>query len=116
MGKNIYLISAEMNGDIVYKIGITKRTVDERIKDFKTGNVSNFFPLKVFKTDKYAHTIEKRLHDTFRDKRIDMDREWFMLEDEDINEFLPLCERFYQTFKALEEGNTYLQDRGIEFK
>ena len=36
-----------------------------------------------------------------------MDREWFMLEDEDINEFLPLCERFYQTFKALEELEEY---------
>ena len=104
-----------MNGEYVYKIGITKRDVDERIKDFKTGNISNFFPLKVFKADKYAHTIEKRLHHHFGTKRIDMDREWFDLLDEDIENFLPLCDKFYHTFKTLEENNSYIQDKGIDF-
>jgi len=116
MHKNIYLISAELNDYTVYKIGLTKRAVCERIKDFKTGNISDFKALKVYNTDNYAHTIESRLHLHFKAKRIDMDREWFNLTEEDIESFLPLCDKFYNAFKMLEENNTYIQAQNWQLK
>ena len=45
---NVYLISAETNGKKLYKIGYTKRKVEERIREFKTGNSAVFSIIEVF--------------------------------------------------------------------
>jgi len=89
--KNIYLIEATSEEGLVYKIGITKREVNERIKEFKTGNISDFNPIRIYQTEKFVHSIETRLHKHFGEKRIDMSREWFNLNQDDIDSFMPLC-------------------------
>ncbi len=66
----IYLISAQINDEVLYKIGYTKRKVEQRIKDFKTGNASDFDIIGTFICDKYHITLEKRLHNFFRTKKI----------------------------------------------
>lgn len=114
MSYNIYLISAEINNHKSYKIGITKRRVEERIKDFKTGNSSNFYIEQVFVTDTLGLSIEKRLHRHFAEKNIG--GEWFNLEKEDIYEFNKLCHRYKEEITLLNESNTYMLDKGIKFK
>ena len=110
MLKNIYLIEASSSEGLIYKIGITKREVSERIKDFKTGNVSDFNAIKIYKSEKFVHSIEKRLHKYFHKKRIDMSREWFNLTEDDINEFIPLCEKYYNMFDYIENNNTWYEN------
>jgi hypothetical protein len=44
----VYLISSELNNHTLYKIGITKREVKDRLKELKTGyccylNIVNVF-------------------------------------------------------------------------
>lgn len=114
MAHNIYLISAEINNQKSYKIGITKRQVEQRIKDFKTGNSSVFYIEQVFTTDTLANSIEKRIHRHFKDKSLG--GEWFMLEKEDIYEFTRLCMRFKEELTLLNETNTYMLDKKILFK
>lgn len=114
MTRSIYLISAEIGEEKYYKIGITKRKVEQRIKDLKTGNPADFNIEKIYRTDKYANSIEKRLHSKFKSKKID--GEWFILEHEDIQKFESLCDQYYETFNMLQEDNTYIQDRNIKFK
>jgi len=38
----VYLISAQIGDEKLYKIGHTRRTVEQRIKEFRTGNASEF--------------------------------------------------------------------------
>lgn len=114
MTRNIYLISAEIGEEKYYKIGITKRTVEQRIKDLKTGNPAQFNVEKVYETDNYANSIEKRLHHTFSSKKID--GEWFLLDIEDIEKFEELCDQYYETFNMLQQNNLYIKERDIKFK
>jgi len=114
MNYNIYLISAEINEQKSYKIGITKRRVEDRIRDFKTGNSSKFDIEQIFTTDKLGLSIEKRLHKHFADKQIQ--GEWFNLDKQDIYDFLKLCSKYKEELTLLNESNTYMLDKGIKFK
>jgi hypothetical protein len=105
---NVYLISSEMNNSKIFKIGFTRRSVEERIRDFTTGNVSNFSSIHVYNSI-HCTKIEKLLHKHFSKSRIGKS-EWFNLTPEDIKEFIPLCERYHNTYEAL-KTNTYLQDK-----
>jgi hypothetical protein len=110
----IYLIKAELEENIYYKIGITKRTVSERIKDFKTGNISNFSVVKTFTTKKYPFSIEKQLHRYFNTKKIK--GEWFDLQQSDIEIFTELCQKYYDNYQLIENSNTYYQESKNNFK
>ena len=87
---NIYLVSSEINDQKVYKIGITKRAIEKRIKEFKTGNASELLLVDHFNS-KWATKIESHLHRYFKAKRIK--GEWFELNDEDLEKFKPMCEK-----------------------
>lgn len=114
MAKKIYLISSIINGEKIYKIGITRREVSERIKELKTGNPYEFQIESIFNADNYGNSIETKLHNKFKYKRID--REWFSLEQEDIDSFISDCESYYKIFDNLQNSNSYIQDRNITFK
>lgn len=58
---NIYLICAEIDGKKLYKIGYTRRSIQERIREFKTGNASEFYIVDSFQS-KWGTKIEARLH------------------------------------------------------
>lgn len=113
MVKNVYLVSALVDDNKIYKIGYTRRDVNVRINEFKTGNPYEFEILKVYTTDKYGSSIEKKLHSTFNSKKIN--GEWFQLDQEDIDNFLNLCDVYHDMFNTLCD-NTYLNDIGASFK
>jgi hypothetical protein len=112
--KNIYLISSIVNDQIMYKVGYTKRKVEDRIKEFKTGNPGDFNIVEVYEAKNFGVSIEKNLHNKYKDKKIN--GEWFMLEKEDIETFMEDCEKLYKRYKFIQENNTYLEDRNIYLK
>jgi len=109
---NIYLVSSEINDQKVYKIGITKRAIEKRIKEFKTGNASELLLVNHFNS-KWATKIERHLHKYFKNKKIS--GEWFDLTDEDLKKFKPMCEQLHENFNIIERSNTYYIDRGERF-
>ena len=109
---NVYLISAETNGKKLYKIGYTKRKVEERIKEFKTGNTAVFSIIEVFNS-KWGTKIESSLHRQFYTKKVG--GEWFDLDVNDLNNYLNLCEQLHNNFEIIENQNTYYIDRGGRF-
>ena len=111
---NIYLISAQIGEEKLYKIGFTKRSVEQRIKDFKTGNASDFLIEQVFQCDKYHITVEKRLHNHFNSKHVN--GEWFLLEKNDIYEFVRLCHKYWEETDILNNQNTWMLEKNIKFK
>lgn len=108
--KTVYLVSAEINGSVVYKIGWTSRTPEDRIKEFKTGNASDMYLVDSFKS-KWATKIESHLHRYFKDKSLS--GEWFALTEFDVEKFQFLCERADNNFKVLAENNLYVQNKGL---
>ena len=104
MAKNIYLISNSLYEETLYKIGITKRAVSERLKDFKTGNPNDFNIVHVYVAENYAHTIESTLHRRYKTKRVS--GEWFELNQSEVDSFLNDCELLYQNFLMLSESST----------
>lgn len=105
---SVYLVSAEINKKKCYKIGYTKRTVEERIREFKTGNASEFEIVDFF-TSQWGTKIEALLHKTFKNKKVN--GEWFNLDESDILLFRECCEKFHNNFEMMLEDNTYIIDR-----
>jgi len=109
---NIYLICAEIEGKRLYKIGYTRRTIQERIREFKTGNASEFYIVD-FYSSRWGTKIEARLHKQFKTKKVN--GEWFDLNDDDITDFKQSCESYHNNFEMLVNSNTYVIDRGGRF-
>lgn len=105
----VYLISAEFNGNTLYKIGHTRRKVETRVKEFKTGNASNFEIIERFES-KWATKIESSLHRYFCTKKVN--GEWFDLDYEDVSKFKSMCETTHNSLEVISKYNTYIIDKG----
>lgn len=109
---NVYLISSEINGQKLYKIGITKRDVEKRLKELKTGNAAEMSLVECF-SSKWGSKIEAHLHRLHSAKRVS--GEWFALEITDIEDFMSRCRQLHENLDIIESENTYFIDRGGRF-
>lgn len=101
----IYLIN-QVNTN-KYKIGVTKKDVNERLKQLQTGSSESLITIKEFKTN-YGFKLETLLHRHYSCKKTI--GEWFELTEQDLAMFIKTCETYEENFKLLEEHNTYYQD------
>ena len=106
----VYLVSAEIDNSIVYKIGHTRRKPEDRIREFKTGNASSITLINSYQS-KWGTKIESFLHRQFKSKRLN--GEWFALDELDVKSFQNLCELSNNNFMILSEHNSYIQDRKL---
>ena len=106
---SVYLICAEIGGEKVHKIGYTRRTPEQRIKEFKTGNASDFYIVDSFKS-KWGTKIESSLHRRFNKFKIN--GEWFKLNDEQVKSFNNECQLIHDGLEIISTQNTYYLDRG----
>ena len=103
--KFIYLIKAEIDNIEHYKIGITSRDPEYRLKELQTGNSSPLEIIQKFKTN-YGNLMESTLHRTYcLDKQMG---EWFSLNKEQVDNFLTVCENIENNFKNISSDNTFL--------
>lgn len=103
MGK-VYLIADEEW--VQFKIGISTRPLEKRLKSLKTGNGSEITPIKIFETIHYKK-VEKWMHNKYHSKRLV--GEWFALNDDDITNFISDCQKAHNTFQCLiENGNPFI--------
>lgn len=105
---NVYLICAEINDEKLYKIGYTKRKVNQRVKELKTGNAANFEIIDSFYS-KWGTKIEASLHKRFNDKKIK--GEWFNLTNKDVLNFKSNCQLLHENFNTL-SNTTYYKEYG----
>lgn len=105
---NIYLICSEINGNKIYKIGYTKRPIEKRLKEFKTGNGAEIYLVDSF-TSKWGTKIERNLHKFYKGKKVS--GEWFNLDEEDLNIFKINCVKLHDNFNYIESNNTYYIDK-----
>lgn len=93
----VYLICDPLTD--TFKIGVTKRDVNERLKEIQTGNPGEVFVSRVFESN-YPYKLESMLHRKFNSKK--MINEWFALESEDISSFMDICLKYENIIKSLE--------------
>ncbi len=103
MGGYIYLIGELDNKDI-YKIGLTKKDINKRIKELQTGSSDELYVRSYFKT-KYPYKLENMLHRHFsNDNKIN---EWFVLNENEANDFLSTCEKYEKLIESLNDNPFY---------
>jgi len=96
----IYLLEDVTDGgNFIYKIGFTTNLV-KRMQAHKTSNPDAIL-IKSFKTN-YNRKVETALKNYFKKKLYF--GEWFFLEEGDINNFIPLCEKFEKNFICLNDN------------
>jgi hypothetical protein len=105
----VYLICSEFEGRKLYKIGYTRRTIDKRIKEIRTGNGSDIYLVESF-SSVWGTKIESHLHKQFKTKKVN--GEWFDLTDEDVESFIKRCESIHNVFQTIVTENTYYLETG----
>ena len=106
--KNIYLIKTELEGVSYYKIGITYRTPEKRLKELQTGNAAKMMLINSYQT-KFGNLFETTLHRTYiSEKGLG---EWFLLSDKQIEEFITTCEKLEKNLDCISQNNTYWEKK-----
>ncbi len=93
----IYLLENSLGKETTYKIGFTNN-IEQRIEQIKTSNAGELNMVYTFET-KYGMLLERHLHRMFVKKH--MNREWFILNDNDVYTFLDKCKRAEHMFDSL---------------
>ncbi len=106
---HIYLVCSEINGQKLHKIGYTRRTIEQRIKEFKTGNASDIYLVDSFQSE-WGTKIEAQLHRIYKSKKIG--GEWFDLTLEDIFDFKDHCQKIHDNLTLISKHNTYYLNKG----
>ena len=117
MGK-IYLVKCYKNDDAdwseiifednkeIYKIGFTRGDPKKRLKALSTGNPHKMEIVKVFETN-FNTRLEANLHQQFKSKKIK--NEWFMLDKDDVSNFIDNCEKIEKRYEFMVENNYHFK-------
>lgn len=84
-----------------FKIGVTRGSIDKRIKKLQTGNPDDIVIVQYHQTE-YPFKMEKLLHTRHNHQRVN--NEWFDLSLEDIKNFKAECKDIDEMFQALKEN------------
>lgn len=95
----VYLICDNKNE--VFKIGVTKKTIEKRIKELQTGNCTELFISRYHESD-YPYTIETMLHNHFKVDNIL--NEWFELTSEEVSKFNDICNELENRIEVLKDN------------
>lgn len=96
----IYLIYNKDSG--FYKIGVSKNPY-KRIKQLQTGNNTKLEIKQLYEANEYAYRVESILHRTYNlNERFN---EWFMLDKEQVENFLVNCEKIKQNLLYIDNNN-----------
>ena len=86
------------------KIGVTKGSIENRIKKLQTGNCSNLHMLNFFKSE-YPFKLEKMLHRHYQPYR--NNGEWFTLTEECVVNFNKTCQEKENIINLLLNENPF---------
>lgn len=105
----VYLVCSELENKKLYKIGYTRRTVEKRIKEFKTGNSSEIYIIDSFRC-KWGTKIEANLKRRYKNHNIN--GEWFDLPQSEVDSFIEVCQKIENNLNLISKENTYFLDKG----
>lgn len=96
----VYLL-CDSGHDNVFKIGVTKGSIEKRIKKLQTGNGDEIFLVDYYETE-HPFYIEKIMHQRhYPEHKLN---EWFELKPESVFDFRKECEEIEKIIKDLEDN------------
>ena len=96
----VYLL-ATSNEDGVYKIGVTRGSIERRISKLQTGNSGDIYPIKTYVT-RFPFFVESSLHRLYSSKNVL--NEWYSLTDDEVSSFYDECRRFEDMAESLKDN------------
>lgn len=106
MGNVYLLMSTDSDGEKeLFKIGITKSSIEKRIKTLSTGNPNKIVLINSYYSKNYKE-IEKWLHSRYSLNRTISKNEWFVLTDEQISNFTETCKKIDETINLIKSTST----------
>ena len=115
MGFVYLLMSTDSDGEKeLFKIGITKSSVEKRLKSLTTGNPNKITIIHTYYSKKYKE-IEKWLHSKFSLNKTNSENEWFCLKNDDVLNFINICKNIEETINILNTKNTYILDKKLKY-
>ncbi len=105
----VYLIvEADDKGYEKYKIGVTRKNPEERVKKLRTGNSNELFVLKKYRSENYRK-IEKWFHRKYISQRTISQNEFFELTNEQVLRFIDDCKEIDQTINYMRSNNPFFK-------
>lgn len=104
----VYLICDPINEQ--YKIGVTKGTIERRIKKLQTGNSTELHVTSYYHTE-YPFKLEAMLHAKYRCKNTL--NEWFALSHDEVISFKKTCDELCDTINTLSD-NPFFVRKGLK--
>jgi hypothetical protein len=98
----VYLIESNTEGIYQYKLGVAKDP-KQRLKQHKTSNpnitgiIENFY-------SNWPYKVEAALKSRYQ--HCSVDGEWYSLQQEEVNQFLKLCQQTETNIKFIYENST----------
>lgn len=108
----VYLINIERTD--LYKIGITSKTPQKRLKKLQTGCALRLVLVDTYESDDYKQ-IETTFHRMFKHKKNvpedfeNLHGEWFKLTFDDVIDFKNICSKIEENLNYLRKNSTYLK-------
>lgn len=96
----VYLLG-DFGKEGMFKIGVTRGTIERRIKKLQTGNSGEIYVVDYFQTD-HPFFIEKWMHIQYGCKNIL--NEWFELTIDDMKNFKKNCQKFEDLYNISHSG------------
>lgn len=93
----VYLIG-EMDNRDIFKIGVTKKDINSRIKELQTGSSNELYIRSYFKS-LFPYKLEKMLHRYYSNNN--KLNEWFTLSESQVKKFQSVCEQHEEILKSL---------------
>lgn len=84
-----------------YKIGVTRGSIESRMKKLQTGNGTELHIVAYYQCEK-PFKMEKMLHTRFLPQKVL--NEWFELSPEDVISFQNICKETEETIKVLSKN------------
>lgn len=101
----VYLICDSANN--LYKIGVTKGSIEKRLKELQTGNATELHIAAYHETD-YPYRIEKMLHSKYTSNNVH--GEWFELTAEETVSFNDVCKEKEAIIESLKDNPYFSKD------
>jgi hypothetical protein len=106
MGIVYLLMSTDSNGlKELFKIGVTKTSVEKRIKSLTTGNPNKIILINSYNSKNYKE-IEKWLHSRYTLSKTQSQNEWFYLTNEQVFDFTKTCKNIDDTINLIKSTST----------
>lgn len=106
--KGVIYLLCDSNTEKVYKIGVTRGSLDKRIKKLQTGNCGEIYVADYYESE-IPFYIEKCLHRRYFPKQVL--NEWYQLDLEEVLAFKQTCKEYEEIAESLKDNPFFKFDK-----